>query len=98
MKSVLVKLSNQLPNNERSDPHDRPNDDDDNMVEDERSGWEVVMGRRWTKKLMLTDPVRMDDHGMEKTVQNQGQSPKMQSQSQYRRISSQTGAGTEEYC
>ncbi|GJX50168.1 hypothetical protein Tco_0277013 [Tanacetum coccineum] len=32
------------------------------------------------------------EHGMEKTVQNQGQS-----QSQYRRISSQTGAGTEEY-
>ncbi|GJX32300.1 hypothetical protein Tco_0242155 [Tanacetum coccineum] len=26
---------NQLPDNERSDPHDHPNDDDDNMVEDE---------------------------------------------------------------
>ncbi|GKG09209.1 hypothetical protein Tco_0337955, partial [Tanacetum coccineum] len=32
------------------------------------------------------------EHGMEKTVQNQ-----CQSQSQNRRISSQTGAGTEEY-
>ncbi|GJT48385.1 hypothetical protein Tco_0974542 [Tanacetum coccineum] len=33
--------SNQLPDNERSDPHDHPNDDDDNMVEDERSEVDV---------------------------------------------------------
>ncbi|GJV48032.1 hypothetical protein Tco_1438244 [Tanacetum coccineum] len=38
------------------------------------------------------------EHGMEKTVQNpRPKSKKCQSQSQYRRISSQTGAGTEEY-
>ncbi|GKF42691.1 hypothetical protein Tco_0126033, partial [Tanacetum coccineum] len=38
------------------------------------------------------------EHGMEKTVQNQGQSPKMpKSESILMRISSQTGAGAEEY-
>ncbi|GKE54803.1 hypothetical protein Tco_1489959 [Tanacetum coccineum] len=58
---------------------------------------DVIPGSGYQQKDRKPSQNDKTEHGMKKTVQNQGQSPKCQSQSQYRRISSQTGAGTEEY-
>ncbi|GJV89130.1 hypothetical protein Tco_1533068 [Tanacetum coccineum] len=57
------------------------------------SSWKWISTKRQKNqaKMNKTEP------GKEKTVQNQAKVQKCQSQSQYRRISSQTGAGTEEY-
>ncbi|GJV85173.1 hypothetical protein Tco_1525071 [Tanacetum coccineum] len=57
----------------------------------------VVEGSGYHQKDRKPSQNDKTEHGMEKTVQNQGQSPNAKVQSQNRRISSQTEAGTEEY-